>query len=84
MAKLISYRAAGPRRDSSRDGTVSNLQEEHTVTCPYCWSEWTVLLDLSVASQTYIEDCAICCNPVSIHYSSDEGRLEDVTAQRSQ
>jgi len=63
---------------------LSNLQEEHTVVCPYCWSEWQVLLDLSVASQSYIEDCAVCCNPVTISYRSNEGDLIEVAAERSQ
>jgi len=52
--------------------------------CPYCWSEWQVLLDLSVASQSYIEDCAVCCNPVTISYRSNEGDLIEVAAERSQ
>ena len=37
---------------------------EHSFSCPYCWQPISVLLDPSVANQTYIEDCEGCCNPM--------------------
>ena len=36
---------------------------EHFFQCPYCWEEISMLLDKST-SETYIEDCEICCNPL--------------------
>jgi hypothetical protein len=39
--------------------------EEHFFQCPYCWEDISMLLDPSV-SQTYVEDCEICCNPIEI------------------
>jgi len=30
---------------------------EHFFQCPYCWEEISMILDESVPSQTYIEDC---------------------------
>jgi len=39
---------------------------EHEFQCPYCWESITMLLDSSIAKQTYIEDCEICCNPIEI------------------
>ena len=38
---------------------------EHFFQCPYCWGQISMLLDASV-SETYIEDCEICCNPIQI------------------
>jgi len=38
---------------------------EHFFQCPYCWEQISMLLDASV-SETYIEDCEICCNPIQI------------------
>ncbi|WP_408039712.1 CPXCG motif-containing cysteine-rich protein [Tenacibaculum amylolyticum] len=38
---------------------------EHFFQCPYCWEEISMLLDKST-SETYIEDCEICCNPIQI------------------
>lgn len=39
---------------------------EHFFQCPYCWEEISMLLDASVAKQTYVEDCEVCCNPMEI------------------
>lgn len=38
---------------------------EHFFQCPYCWEQISMLLDKSV-SETYIEDCETCCNPMQI------------------
>ncbi|MEW4925295.1 CPXCG motif-containing cysteine-rich protein [Algibacter sp. 2305UL17-15] len=47
---------------------------EHFFTCPYCWEVISMLLDNSVSSQVYIEDCEVCCNPiqVTLKFSSSE------------
>lgn len=47
---------------------------EHYFQCPYCWEEISMLLDPSV-SQTYIEDCEVCCNPIEIHVRFEDGVL---------
>ncbi len=39
---------------------------EHFFQCPYCWEEISMLLDTSVSTQTYIEDCEVCCNPIEV------------------
>lgn len=39
---------------------------EHFFQCPYCWAEISMLLDPSVAQQTYVEDCEVCCNPIEL------------------
>ena len=49
--------------------------EEYFFTCPYCWQSISVLLDLSVEEQTYVEDCEVCCRPIVIHYQSHEQEL---------
>ena len=35
--------------------------------CPYCGEQISILVDLSVADQEYIEDCEVCCRPMVIH-----------------
>ena len=39
---------------------------EYFFTCPYCWQNISMLLDNSQKTQTYIEDCEVCCNPIQI------------------
>lgn len=53
------------------------------VQCPYCGETLTVRLDLSAGSQTYVEDCQVCCQPMQLGVQVDEeGRLEGVSAER--
>ncbi|MDQ6700212.1 MAG: CPXCG motif-containing cysteine-rich protein [Acidobacteriota bacterium] len=50
---------------------------EHFFTCPSCWQRISMILDPSVPSQTYVEDCEVCCNPIRIHYLlGDEAVVE--------
>lgn len=48
---------------------------EHFFQCPHCWEEISMLLDVSVPRQKYIEDCEICCNPIELHVSFENGEL---------
>jgi len=54
--------------------------EEHFFQCPYCWEEISMTLDSSVSRQTYIEDCEVCCNPIEISPTFEEGELVAFTA----
>lgn len=49
--------------------------EEHFFTCPYCWQHISMLLDVSVAQQTYVEDCEVCCRPIRVHYRAVAGEV---------
>lgn len=48
---------------------------EHFFTCPCCWQSISMLLDLSVAEQNYIEDCEVCCRPLTLYYQTENGEL---------
>jgi hypothetical protein len=53
------------------------------IPCPYCSEVMTTRLDLSAGSQTYVEDCQVCCQPMQMSVSvADDGTLEGVTAER--
>jgi hypothetical protein len=54
------------------------LETTAEVTCPHCGEIITLLIDLSVESQSYIEDCAVCCQPMSVTYSAEAGELSDI------
>jgi len=59
------------------------MQEEAQVTCPFCWETLNVLLDLSIPEQEYIEDCQVCCQPILLSYTSADGILGNIDAQRA-
>jgi Cysteine-rich CPXCG len=45
----------------------------HTIACPYCGEHIEILLDPSAGDeQSYIEDCQVCCSPISIDVRIDE------------
>jgi len=56
------------------------METEHFFTCPYCWQPISMILDLSVEEQTYVEDCEVCCRPIQIGYKVENGELEDFWA----
>jgi Cysteine-rich CPXCG len=53
---------------------------EHFFSCPYCWQEISMVLDPVVKSQTYVEDCEVCCHPIQIRYSFEDGEVADFEA----
>jgi hypothetical protein len=54
---------------------------EHYFFCPYCGEEISMVLDLSVRRQTYVEDCEVCCNPIEITYSVEDEELNAFAAK---
>nr|BFF37453.1 hypothetical protein BACT7_23150 [Tenacibaculum mesophilum] len=44
------------------------MMYEHFFQCPHCWEEISMLLDAST-SETYVEDCEVCCNPIQITFT---------------
>ena len=60
-----------------------NQQVEKFFSCPYCWEMVSMLLDLSVEEQRFVEDCENCCHPIEVSYhSSPEGALLDFAVAR--
>lgn len=55
--------------------------EEYFYQCPYCWEQVSVLVDVSQSSQTYIEDCEVCCNPIQFHIQCLGQVLQSLEAQ---
>lgn len=58
--------------------------EEKSFQCPYCWEEIATELDLSVVSQTFIEDCQVCCKPIEIYYLSQQGEVTEFICSKAQ
>ena len=57
-----------------------DLVLEHTFRCPYCGQEISMLLDLSVKTQTYVEDCEVCCRPIEVVVRVEDGELIEFQA----
>jgi transcription elongation factor Elf1 len=53
---------------------------EYFFACPYCSEEISMVLDTSVARQTYIEDCEVCCRPIEVRYTVENDEVSDFEA----
>ncbi len=58
--------------------------EEHFFQCPYCWENISMLIDTSVNTQSYVEDCEVCCRPININYQASAGEIISFDAQAIQ
>ena len=56
------------------------MLESATYDCPYCGEEVETTVDLSGGDQTYIEDCEVCCRPIKVWYTVEDGEITDFTA----
>ncbi len=53
---------------------ISELME-HFFNCPYCGEEISFVLDTSIAKQSYIEDCEVCCNPINVKFEMEDSQV---------
>jgi hypothetical protein len=56
--------------------------ESAFIQCPYCGEPIEVLIDTSVDSQAYIEDCSVCCQPINLQAECRAGEVSSVSASR--
>jgi len=54
---------------------------EHFFTCPYCGEQISMVVDLSVRRQTYVEDCEVCCKPIEVTCAVQEETLTEFNAK---
>lgn len=47
------------------------MLDAETVQCPYCWEFIELLVDTSGGEQEYVEDCSVCCNPITVRVHLD-------------
>ncbi|WP_339670317.1 CPXCG motif-containing cysteine-rich protein [Dasania marina] len=52
-----------------------NLLTETTISCPYCGEAINVLINAEDLGQGYIEDCQVCCKPITLVLSDDSGEI---------
>lgn len=58
------------------------MLEDVEVSCPYCGETIVLEIDLSEESQSYVEDCSVCCQPMLVSYTAEEGMLTDLSVQQ--
>ena len=58
------------------------MTTEAEVTCPFCGESFSIVVDCSVDEQTYIEDCFVCCRPITFQVICADGELVQLQAIR--
>jgi len=61
---------------------MSELISEQYGHCPFCAQPITLVVDLSAGSQTYVEDCQVCCQPMQVSLDVDDHELLDLRIER--
>ncbi|UTF59301.1 CPXCG motif-containing cysteine-rich protein [Gilvimarinus sp. DA14] len=59
-----------------------DLLTEKSVNCPFCDARLTLLIDESAGSQTYTEDCHVCCQPMEVSITQDADGSFSVSLQQ--
>ncbi|MBC2608092.1 CPXCG motif-containing cysteine-rich protein [Pelagicoccus albus] len=60
-----------------------NLELNENVPCPYCGETVGIVVDCTLGSQNFVEDCQVCCRPIEYTILIDEeGELIDLRASR--
>lgn len=57
------------------------MLDTQDVECPYCGEVISLPVDTSAGSQRYIEDCHVCCRPITIGLDVDANGDAQVRVQ---
>jgi hypothetical protein len=52
---------------------------EAEITCPHCGEVFPLQIDTSQREQSLIEDCTVCCRPISLTIRCRPGEIESVS-----
>jgi hypothetical protein len=55
-----------------------NFTVETEVTCPHCGETFPLQIDTSQSEQTLVEDCTVCCRPMTLTLHCQPGEVLDV------
>lgn len=47
------------------------MLDTRDIECPYCGEVINLMLDTSAGPQRYIEDCHVCCRPITVDLDVD-------------
>ncbi len=57
------------------------MLDTERIDCPYCGEAIEILIDPSIPEQNYIEDCQVCCRPITVRVSVDPATGAQVSAR---
>jgi cysteine-rich CPXCG protein len=51
---------------------------EAEIACPHCGESFPLQVDTSLAAQSLIEDCSVCCRPIALTIRCRPGEVLDL------
>jgi hypothetical protein len=54
---------------------AADLAPSRSIACPHCGEHLAIVVDLGGGDQDTIQDCEVCCCPIRVIYSVEDGRL---------
>jgi len=81
IAQLSVLTTSDVRPGASKAG-IMDLLKGVFIECPYCGETIEVLIDCSLPSQEYIEDCEVCCRPITLIVTSADSEMVQVEARQ--
>jgi hypothetical protein len=60
-----------------------DLIAQAEINCPYCGESFALDIDTSQPEQTLIEDCTVCCRPITLSIRCRPGEIVDLTESAS-
>ncbi|MFN2542240.1 MAG: CPXCG motif-containing cysteine-rich protein [Chthoniobacterales bacterium] len=52
---------------------------ETEICCPHCGEVFPLQIDTSQPEQSIVEDCSVCCRPITLRVRSRPGVIVDLT-----
>ena len=65
----------------SANGALVDSTNTTWVDCPYCGTRIEIVIDCTIPSQEYIEDCEVCCRPIVLAVSVNDDETISVDAR---
>jgi hypothetical protein len=55
--------------------SAEDLSPSRSITCPHCGEHLAIHVDLGGGDQDTIQDCEVCCCPIRVIYTVEDGKL---------
>jgi hypothetical protein len=69
------------KRDRDHTGWIAAMEliRETEIVCPHCGESFPLQIDTSQSEQSLVEDCTVCCRPISLTIYCRPGEIESVS-----
>ncbi len=57
------------------------MELEHEVQCPSCWESNQITIDPMEGTQSFVEDCWVCCRPMTIRVVVEDDTVQTVEVE---